>query len=46
MVNANWLLVFWGFFTTVVVVFVVFGGQEAEAINEITIDGIIEVNSW
>lgn len=35
MVNANWLLVFWGFFTTVVVIFVVFGGQEAEAINEI-----------
>ncbi len=34
-VNANWLLVFWGFFTTVVVIFLVFGGQEAEAINPI-----------
>ena len=35
MVNANWLLVFWGIFTTVIVIFVVFGGQEADAINEI-----------
>jgi len=35
MINPNWLLLLWGIFTMVVVVFLVFGGQEADAINPI-----------
>jgi len=35
MINPSWLLLLWGIFTIVVVGFLVFGGQEAEAINQI-----------
>lgn len=35
MINPSWLLLLWGIFTMVVVVFLVFGGQEADAINPI-----------
>lgn len=33
--NPSLLFVFWGFFTAGVIIFLVFGGQEADAINEI-----------
>lgn len=33
--NPSLLFVFWGFFTAIVIIFLVFGGQQADAINQI-----------